>query len=756
MNEPILFSICHTSARPDRWFSIYRDWMSKAVNPERVEYVLCIDARWGFSLETSVYVSMIEAYPHIQPGKFTLVQNTGRKCYVDGVNIAAAASSGSILIVNADDQFACEQWDKKLLDVAVWAGAAIAGPFVIEPDCGGHESERGIMPMPILSRARYEQQGGFVFYPEYESMYADNDFCEWARKDGVVLDGRHLYFHHDHPMYKDWKGTGSDERWDAAYMAQNRPEASAAGRAIFERRRASGFGSVTRRLLALCLPGEHFEGPYLDMILDLQAHILLNHPELEPVRLRAYTSNPYITREDIRRAMENEPRKPDLCLWIDDDNVLTVEHFERLLFDLESHPEVDGVSAWCWIHNENKQGFMVSCGNWSPDGLHWDPFPASFAHGHKLEPFETGGFPCILMRYSALEKAQAGALSVNRGGAFLPIIDNRLPHGMSGEDLAFFKHAQIGGAKFLVNPRLRVPHLKYVTVEPVLSDEGKVPVKVACMMRVRNEARWIRNTIESVKELCGADIYVMEDGSTDDTRAIAEAAGAVVLDSPFLGMGLDEARDKDWLLHEVISRCKPDWILCPDGDEELEPGGCAKIRRALETNPDCDCFALGFLYFWGAIDQIRTDGVYGKLRRQSLFRADETFRFKSYYAESDTPNQNHVGLHTSNAPGLGGQVMVLRVNLYHYGYLHKEDRIQKYRWIVSIDPHNEGEDFYRHCVQGDLPEFPADAQYKHGGPLTLQQVPARMVPKFPGGVPGPRAPVESWGTPLHGELVSGD
>jgi hypothetical protein len=86
------------------------------------------------------------------------------------------------------------------------------------------------------------------------------------------------------------------------------------------------------------------------------------------------------------------------------------------------------------------------------------------------------------------------------------------------------------------------------------------------------------------------------------------------------------------------------------------------------------------------------------------------------------------------------------VALLHYGYLHKEDRIQKYRWLISIDPHNEGEDFYQHCVQGDLPEFPADATYKHGGPLRLQRLPAHLVPKFDV-VPGPRAQVESWATP---------
>ena len=45
---------------------------------------------------------------------------------------------------------------------------------------------------------------------------------------------------------------------------------------------------------------------------------------------------------------------------------------------------------------------------------------------------------------------------------------------MSGEDLAFFRHAEQGGAYFLVDPKVRVPHLKTVSVEPVLPEEGKV------------------------------------------------------------------------------------------------------------------------------------------------------------------------------------------------------------------------------------------------------------------------------------------
>jgi hypothetical protein len=752
-----LFSICHTSARPDKWRAVYDDWMSKAVHPENVEYILVIDPRWGFSVtDMSPYDTPLD--------NIRVEQNTGRRCYVDGVNIAARASTGDILIVNADDQFACDGWDDALLNVLpeglgiVRAGLVIVDmyqpnwrdtEFVIECDEGGQEHQRGIMPMPILSRGRYLRQGGFVFYPEYESMCADNDFCESARKDGVVIEALHLLFPHRHPLYD------SSLPSDAAYAAQNSQAAYLLGKAIYARRKACNFAAeAPKRSIVLIMPGELFQGRYLDAVLDLQAHLMLDL-DFDVMRMRSYTSNPYLTREDVRRALANLTTKPQLCLWIDDDNPLSVEGFDRLLADLDLHSGVDGVAGWCWIHDNNKRGFMVSCGNWSADHLHWDPFPPSFSYQHDLAPFEAGGLPCFLMRYEALEKAQTGAEEMGRSGAFLPVLNNRLEHGMTGEDLAFFLNAEQGGCKFLVDPRVRVPHLKYVEVEPVLSSEGRASVKVACMMRVKNEARWIKRTIDSVRELCGENIFVMEDGSTDGTREIAQAAGAVILDSPFVGMGLDEARDKNWLLAQVIARCHPDWVLMPDGDEELEAGGCDRIRRALETNPDCDCFALGFLYFWDSVEQIRVDGNYGSLRRQSLFRANSDLRFKSYYSEGETPNQNHVGLHTSNAPGLGGKVMHLKVNLLHYGYLHREDRLQKYRWLLSIDPTNEGEDFYRHCVQGDIPEVPADAKLKHAGPLMLSKLPARRVPVFENGVPGPREQCESWATPGNAVLDGG-
>jgi hypothetical protein len=716
------FSILHTSARPDKWRAVYDDWMRNAARPDEVEYVLCVDPRWGFSLDPAHYETPLD--------NVRVVVNNRRRCYVDGVNLAAEASTGQVLIVNADDQFSCVGWDT---DLGALAGA-LAGSFVIEVTTGTpSEHERGIMVMPILSRARYQSQG-FVFYPEYESMFADNDFCEVARRDGVVLDARDMVFPHRHALIAD--DGGMRKEWpadtDAAYKAQNRPEAYALGQEVYGRRKAAGFPVLnvpvhTARSIVLCFSGERFEGPFFDAALGLQGYLIRAGYEVIP--LRAENNIVHLMREDTRKALAAMDPRPDLVLWLDDDNTLTPNLFERLLADLDAHPEFDGIFGWCWIHNREKKGFMPSCGEWAPDHLHWNPFPPSLVHEQSLRPFDTGGFPCALMRWSALEKAGEGC--------FLPIMDNRLLHGMSGEDMAFFWHAEKHGARFAVDPQVRVPHLKLVEVEPVFPDEGKTPVKVACMIRARNEGRWIGRVIESVKPLCGDLIFLMEDGSSDDTRAIAEAAGAVVLESPFVGQGLDERRDKNWLLDEVKARCSPDWIFMPDGDEELEPGGCEKIRRTLESNPPIDCFSLRILNLWDSVRTVRLDGVYGTMCRQSLFRANSDLRFKSYY-EGEGENHNHVGLHTSNAPGLGGnraRISPLNVFLLHYGPLHRADRIRKYRWITALDPHNEAEGFYLHMVQGDLPEVPADMKLKHSGPLQVAELPARLVPDFDGAAP---------------------
>ena len=474
------------------------------------------------------------------------------------------------------------------------------------------------------------------------------------------------------------------------------------------------------------MSGENFHAEWLDAFLNLYGYLVDQNWRIW--RAREYTSNVYVTREQIRKVMMDVDPRPDLYLWIDDDNPPPApQQFALLVQGLDQHPEVDGITGWCWIYNKDQGVFYPSCGMWSPDNLHWRPFdPVFFPQEKEPRVTEATGFPCFLMRYSALEKAG------NR--PFLPIVDELMDHGLSGEDHAFCHKAQQGGATFLVDPRVRVKHLKICDATPDVPKLGNlVEPKVAVMMRVKNEARWIERCINSVVPLAGEHVFVMDDESTDDTLEIARCTGVNVYRDPFAGQPLDETRDKDWLLSQVRAACDPDWVLCIDGDEELEPGGAEKILRILSTNPAVDVFSLGFLFLWNSTNQVRVDGRYHTIQRESLFRPKNGVEFRSYYEEKDGGDPKcHVGLHCGNAPNGRGELIIkpLNVFLLHYGYLFREDRVRKYHWYRNLDPDNPYEDNYRHMVIGDLPEFAADFKAEFGGPLKLVTLPASMTPKF--------------------------
>jgi glycosyltransferase involved in cell wall biosynthesis len=232
------------------------------------------------------------------------------------------------------------------------------------------------------------------------------------------------------------------------------------------------------------------------------------------------------------------------------------------------------------------------------------------------------------------------------------------------------------------------------------------------MMRVKNEGRWIRRAIRSLFPLCKA-VYVMDDHSTDNTRAEALNAGATMLLSPF--DGFDETRDKNWLLGEVlqIERAAM-WIVMIDGDEILEEQAHAPIIRAIAAMPNVQALSFEVVYLWNDEQTRRTDLRTFCRHRASMFRVREGARFVC------PPSYEHHGLHCGNVPHGYGAAIVAGARLLHLGYMHKEDRLRKVAWYNEIDPGNPFEDGYRHMIIGDTPELPAESVTKWGGPLKLE------------------------------------
>ncbi len=211
------FSILHPTARlPDGWKTACDAWFLNG-DGEEYEYVLAIHA-----LDWDQRPKAWEVHD------CRLVKHDHRYCSTDGWNAAAAASSGKILIFGADDFFPPPLWDTQLLE----AIPDVDSDFAVHVSTGSIRDGE-LMTHPIISRKTYERWG-YGYFPEYESMYADDDLTLRAYQERIVIDARHIQFEHRHPV----NGTAQD---DQVYRHQNRPQAYELGKKIFERRKTEGF-----------------------------------------------------------------------------------------------------------------------------------------------------------------------------------------------------------------------------------------------------------------------------------------------------------------------------------------------------------------------------------------------------------------------------------------------------------------------------------------------------------------------------------
>jgi GT2 family glycosyltransferase len=213
-------------------------------------------------------------------------------------------------------------------------------------------------------------------------------------------------------------------------------------------------------------------------------------------------------------------------------------------------------------------------------------------------------------------------------------------------------------------------------------------------MRIKDEAPHIREAINRILPLCHR-VLVFDDHSSDDTAAICSSFGERVTLFPSQFQGLDESRDKNFLLGKLVS-ADPDWVLWIDGDEILEKSGPEALRAVAKRRSGPAAYSLRVAYVWDKPEQIRVDGIYGNFRRPSLFRLQGQPVSRLHFPATASGGNLHCG----NVPrGLVGGSGDLDVRLKHLGYMDRARRQEKYELYNRIDPNNGLEDCYRHLIE---------------------------------------------------------
>jgi len=201
-------SLLHaTRGRVKKAAECRRKWLESAADPDSVEHIFGLDM-------DDPDVMLLTVYNHV-----FLAGDCGP---VAAWNAAAKASSGQILVQLSDDWEPVQGWDTAILS----AIGDTSKPAVLAVSDGHRKDD--LLCMAILTRARYKQQG-YLFHPEFFSMFSDNWFSRQAFADGVVIDARdRIAFEHVHPAF------GKSEM-DATYERSNASENYERGGKAFHR-----------------------------------------------------------------------------------------------------------------------------------------------------------------------------------------------------------------------------------------------------------------------------------------------------------------------------------------------------------------------------------------------------------------------------------------------------------------------------------------------------------------------------------------
>ena len=163
-------------------------WLGRAVDPDTVEYLLSMDA------DDSATVALTEGLPRVVnppwPGVVTAVRNW---------NAAAAAATGDLLVVIADDLFPPPGWDQALIEM-IGRLDPVQTPFAVKVTDDPRPADV-LLRHPVVSRAYYTRFG--LFSPSYHGVYCDDDFTTRSFWCSVILDGRSLQLEHRHPGVTD-------------------------------------------------------------------------------------------------------------------------------------------------------------------------------------------------------------------------------------------------------------------------------------------------------------------------------------------------------------------------------------------------------------------------------------------------------------------------------------------------------------------------------------------------------------------------
>ncbi|MAG88462.1 glycosyltransferase family 2 protein [Zunongwangia profunda] len=191
-------------------------------------------------------------------------------------------------------------------------------------------------------------------------------------------------------------------------------------------------------------------------------------------------------------------------------------------------------------------------------------------------------------------------------------------------------------------------------------------IPISVVIPVKNEEKNLPRSLDLLKEF--SEIIVVDSGSTDKTKEIAEKWGARFINFEWNGKF---PKKRNWVLRN--ERLKNDWVLFLDADELPSKEFIEEIKERVGRE-DYDGYWITFInYFMG--NQLKHGD---KFRKLPLFKVS-----KGEYEKIEEDSWSHLDMEIHEHPIIEGNVGSIKAPIIHNDYRGLEHYIQKHNAYSS-------------------------------------------------------------------------
>lgn len=179
-------SIIYPTARHNKVMQQYEEWSKTFKNPDNVEWIIIVDdiCQWVFVFDQTWDIPNIQVY-----------LNETRPDCVTATNLGCSKATGDYMFFFSDD---IKPMTKRLDQRILTKFKKVKKPGVLAID-DNFRTNTQIIHHPIINREWYEFFG-YMWHPEFESMFCDNWLAYEAHQYGFVIPAMDLKIDHQHRM----------------------------------------------------------------------------------------------------------------------------------------------------------------------------------------------------------------------------------------------------------------------------------------------------------------------------------------------------------------------------------------------------------------------------------------------------------------------------------------------------------------------------------------------------------------------------